>query len=173
VRRARRRRNNASRRPRPPSVAAGSKKRLMEAINRRSAWRSTWSARPKLWITLATSEPVSACRFVVGELEVGDDRSVLVLAALSRRYTPTRLQEQAGQLQYSCAYTFGLAGAITPGQRLAGVPKCLRTSEVRSDAKSPPLLRHATVQQRVPHRLPHTCGARPLDAGTVSVDVRL
>ena len=36
--------------------------RLMEATSRRSASRSTRSARPKLWITLATGLPVRGCR---------------------------------------------------------------------------------------------------------------
>jgi hypothetical protein len=36
--------------------------REVEATSRASASRPTWSARPKLWITLATEFPVCECR---------------------------------------------------------------------------------------------------------------
>ncbi len=50
----------------PPAAAAavarsGVSYREIDATSRASAARSTWSARPKLWITLATEFPVS-CR---------------------------------------------------------------------------------------------------------------
>ena len=40
------------------TACSGSRNRLIEATSRRSASRSTRSARPKLWITLATGLPV-------------------------------------------------------------------------------------------------------------------
>lgn len=50
----------------PPAAAAaaacsGVSYREIDATSRASAARSTWSARPKLWITLATEFPV-CCR---------------------------------------------------------------------------------------------------------------
>jgi len=44
------------------TAAAGSRNREIEATSRASPARSTVSARPKLWITLATGLPVCGCR---------------------------------------------------------------------------------------------------------------
>ena len=43
-------------------ACSGSRKREIEATSRASACLSTWSARPKLWITLADGTPVTGWR---------------------------------------------------------------------------------------------------------------
>jgi hypothetical protein len=48
--------------PTPVPAPPVSRTRLIDRTSRASASRSTLSARPKLWITFATGEPVSGCR---------------------------------------------------------------------------------------------------------------
>ena len=63
-----------------PAAAAvacsGMRNREIELTSRTSAFRSTVSARPTLWITLATELPLSGVPLVVRQLQVGDLRPV-------------------------------------------------------------------------------------------------
>jgi hypothetical protein len=123
----------------PPSAAAaacsGVSYREIDATSRASAARSTWSARPKLWITLATEFPV-CCRWATTE------PSSLV-RRLSRRYMTTSQRHPCGSTpatrHQSCACTFwrirGGRNGVTSANATDQGQMCLRTAEVRLAAR--------------------------------------
>src|SRR5512135_3444007 len=79
------------------TACSGSRNRLIEATSRRSASRSTRSARPKLWITLATGLPVRGCRSLCASCRYDTTVPSLFRRRDSRRYTPTRQAIRAAQ----------------------------------------------------------------------------
>jgi hypothetical protein len=69
----------------------------MEATSRRSASGSTWSARPKLWITFATGLPVTGCRSLCASCRYDTTVPSLFRRRDSLRYTPTSEPINPGQ----------------------------------------------------------------------------
>ncbi len=84
----------------PPAAAAacsGVRNREIDATSRASAARSTFSARPKLWITFATGLPVSGWRSLCASCKYRTTEPSRLLRRVSRKYTPTRHHTNAGQ----------------------------------------------------------------------------
>ena len=81
------------------TACPGSRNREIEATSRRSASRSTRSARPKLWITFATGLPVTGCRSLCASCRYDTTVPSLFRRRDSRRYTPASQAIQAAQHQ--------------------------------------------------------------------------
>ena len=70
-------------------ACSGSRNREIETTSRASASRSTASARPKLWITLAEGTPVTGWRSLCASCRYDTVDPSRLRRFVSRRYTPT------------------------------------------------------------------------------------
>jgi hypothetical protein len=135
--------NRAPLRPSPGlriTTADGSRNREIEATSRASAARSTWSARPKWWITFAVGTPVSGWRSLRANCRYRTTVPSLFVRFVSRRYTPTPKYASTGHVQrhaHSRVPT-RFHGSDTPDNPPTSTNtvdqdrKCLRSSEVRT-----------------------------------------